>query len=127
LATLLIYVVSPPPQIETGGTERWRGGAPHLDAELTWRAEALPPLLEWQRWPEADEYRLRVWDFDGRLLMDLHLDPSVHRRELAIEGPRAGSVYWLIEAVEEGRVVATGDVGVFTFPPMQPTRVPDSR
>jgi hypothetical protein len=127
LATLLIYVVAPPAPIESGGTERWRGQTPHLDTELTWRAEAGPPVFEWQRWPEADSYRLRVWDFDGRLLIDQQLDASVDRQELVIDGARTVTVYWLIEAVQQGRVVASGDVGTFTLAPKRSTRPPDSR
>ncbi len=127
LATLLVYVVSPPPAIESGGGERWRGPAPLLDSEVRWSVETDPPFIQWQPWPGADGYRLRIWSLEGNLLIDHHLESASIGWQLSIDAPHAGTLYWLVEAVRGGRVVATGEIGVLTIPDSGLPRSPDPR
>ena len=127
LATLLVYVISPPPAIESGGEERWRGPTPLLDSEVRWPAETDPPFIQWQPWPGADGYRLRIWDLEGNLLVDHRLESGSIGWQLGIDESHAGTLYWLVEATRGGRVVATGEIGVLTIPSSGLLRSPDSR
>ena len=127
LATLLVYVLAPPPAIESGGAERWRGPAPLLESEVTWSDGMALPLIQWQPWPDADGYRLRVWDLRGNLLDDHFLESSVLSWQIDIDQPHAGTFYWLVEAIRGGRVVATGEVEVLTIQNTNLPRPPDSR
>lgn len=127
LATLLVYVIFPPPAIESGGAERWRGPAPLLDSEVRWSVETAPPFIQWQSWPGAESYRLRVWDLEGNLLVDHYLESSSSGWQLGFDYTHPGTLYWLVEAMRSGRVVARGEVGVLTIPNNVLPRSPDSR
>ena len=126
-AALLVYVISPPPAIESGGAERWRGPAPLLDSEVRWSVETDPPSIQWQAWAGADSYRLRIWNLEGNLLIDHYLESSSLGWQLRIDDPHPGTLYWLVEALESGRVVATGEIGVLTIPNSDLPSPPDPR
>ncbi len=125
LATLMVYVISPPPAIEGGGAERWRGPVPHLDSEVRGSIEADRPFIQWRPWPGADSFRLRVWDLEGNLLIDHYLEGSSLAWHLSIDAPISGTLYWLVEAVQNGRVVAAGEIGVITIPNSDVQRSPN--
>ena len=127
LAALMVYVIFPPAAIEGGGAERWRGPAPVLDSEVQWSIETAPPFIQWQPWPGADSFRLRIWDFEGNLLIDRYLEGSSFRWQLSIDDPHPGTLYWLVEAIQSGSVVATGEIGVLTIPNRDLPRSPVPR
>ncbi|MFQ5742535.1 MAG: hypothetical protein ACE5HV_02975 [Acidobacteriota bacterium] len=115
LAGLLVFLAYPPPPVESGGGERWRGPATRLATEARWPPGSEGPVLRWQRSAEASGYRLQVWDSAGNLVIRHLLAPSIVEWKLEPQAPTAKSYYWLLEALREGRVIARSDVKVVAW------------
>lgn len=99
--------VHPPEPITGTGEQIWRGGRSTLDARAR-IDEAGAIEFAWRGWSDAEIYRLKIWDLDGRLLLERDLDAEDLRAtttatEMDAEG---ATVYWQLEAVVSGRVEA---------------------
>ena len=94
------------PRIGVGADERWRGPNPVLSASVSQDLESAIPVLQWEAWPDATSYRIRVWDRTGNGLVDRSVPPDTEKFELVLDAPPGTVLLWQIEAVEEGSVTA---------------------
>ena len=115
-AVLAIVVLRPLPPIGSGAAERWRGPAPALRSEVAFSRDGQQASLRWQQWPGADGYRLRVWHADEGVVLERHLDSTVHEWSLDRERVDELSTFWIVEALRDGAVVAAGRIVRLDWP-----------
>jgi hypothetical protein len=57
----------------------------------------------------------------------MRLGPTAEHQDLPVDLFDVGTVYWLIEATRQGRVIATGEIKVLALPPVDPAQNRDRR
>lgn len=103
---ILAWLALPPPPVLPGGGERLRGDDPALVTEFVPGTSRAAWRLRWEGGPVVDTYRLRLWNGAGELLLERSLPPE--RGEWTGPLPEEDEVYWQVEGLREGRVVAAG-------------------
>lgn len=117
VALAALYLV-PFPAIDSGSEGRWRGPAAPLEAELWSPERGVAPTLRWAAQTDATSYRVRVWRESGERIFERHL-PANGPRELPLTLNRVSRgevMFWQIDALDAGVVVATSGPSQFRWP-----------
>jgi hypothetical protein len=117
VALAALYIV-PFPAIDSGSEGRWRGPAAPLEAELWSQESGVAPALRWAARTNATSYRVRVWRESGERIFERHL-PATGPRELLLTLDRVSRgevMFWEIEALDAGVVVAASGPSRFRWP-----------
>lgn len=117
VALAAVYLV-PFPAIDSGSEGRWRGPAASLEAELWLPQRGAVPALRWAAQTDASSYRVRVWRESGERILERHL-PAQGVRELPLTLDRVSRgevMFWQIDALDAGVVVATSGPSRFRWP-----------
>lgn len=112
-----LYLV-PFPAIDSGSEGRWRGPVAPLEAELWFQERGVAPAVRWAAQTDATSYRVRVWRESGERIFERHL-PASGAREVPLTLDRVSSgevMFWQIDALNTGVVVATSGPGQFRWP-----------
>lgn len=105
---ILAWLALPPPPVAPGADERVRGGDRGIVTEVVREGRDGTSWLGWTEVPTVDEYRLRLWDGAGELLVERSLPAGQLR--WAGPFPEADELYWQVEGLRHGEVVAASPV-----------------